>query len=436
VLLTGIPKLSIKDNRAFAVMDSMGQMPRVHSPASELGFFFNDTRYLGIWEMSINGEAPVALTSDLHHNGNAIVVSMSNRDLPRLDGGRIPRDTLLVRRILGILDDQVFEALEIKNFGTEPCLLQVELWSGGRFDDVFEVRGFVRKARGRMLPAEEVREEGSLTTIHQYEGLDRVIRRTHIRRYFDVEKLRASPGLAGYFSRITVPAKDTVSLRTLVGFDRPPDERLLGEAPFNEIFPSITTPRMMQVLSSRRDKAPPVKLSFECDNAIVTRALTSALTDVYMLLTREGELVYPYAGIPWFSAPFGRDGIIAAYQMLPWQPWIAKGVLNYVFQTLGKDFDAFTDEEPGKVFHEMRRGEMSQMREVPFIPYYGSVDSTPLAIILLQEYIRWTRDFTSLKDWWPAVIRALEWIDKWGDPDRKGFLEYSRRSSTGLVNQG
>src|SRR6185437_9318470 len=127
---------------------------------------------------------------------------------------------------------------------------------------------------------------------------------------------------------------------------------------------------------------------------------------------------------------------ISAYQMLPWQPWIAHGVLEYVFQTLGTQVDSFTDEEPGKVFHEMRRGEMSKTREVPFIPYYGSVDSTPLALILVHEYVRWTRDYDSLKKWWPSVFRALEWIEKWGDPEGSGFLEYSRRSPTGLVNQG
>src|SRR6185437_5864834 len=211
VVLTGIPKLSIKDNRAFAVIDSLGQLPRIYSPASELGFFFNDTRYLGIWETTINGENPIALTSDLHRNGNTVVVSMTNRDLALIDGveakpghgGRIPRDTLLVRRILGILDDQIFEVFEIKNFGAQPCVLQVEMWSGGRFDDVFEVRGFIRKARGRMLPREEQRKDGTITTIHQYEGLDQMVRKTYIKRFFEIEKMRASPGLAGYFARVT-----------------------------------------------------------------------------------------------------------------------------------------------------------------------------------------------------------------------------------------
>src|SRR6185295_10035025 len=115
--------------------------------------------------------------------------------------------------------------------------------------------------------------------------------------------------------------------------------------------------------------------------------------DIYMLLTHEPhDLVYPYAGIPWFSAPFGRDGLITAYQLLPWYPKVARGVLEYAFQTLGSRNEPFTEEQPGKVFHEMRRGEMANTREVPFIPYYGSVDSTPLCLILFHEYYRWTKD--------------------------------------------
>jgi glycogen debranching enzyme len=146
--------------------------------------------------------------------------------------------------------------------------------------------------------------------------------------------------------------------------------------------------------------------------------------------------LYPYAGIPWYSAPFGRDGLITAYQLLPWAPQVAQGVLDYVWRHLGTKSDSFTDESPGKVFHEMRRGEMAATREVPFIPYFGSVDSTPLALILLDEYMQWTGDFDRLRQWWPAALRALEWIERWGDPDQDGFLEYERQSPTGLVNQG
>lgn len=433
MLLTGTSKVSIKDNRAFAVLDPHGQSPRIYFPGSELGIYFNDTRYLGIWEMTFNGQGAVPLANELQHNGNVIVVSMTNRDLDKIEGkGRITRDKLLIRRIVSIVRDQIYETVEIKNFDCEEHVFQLECWSGGRFDDVFEVRGFTRKARGKMLPIEEERDAQSVMTIHQYEGLDQKTRKTFVRRYFPLEKIRVSPGLAGYFTRIRIPPKETVSMRTAIGFDEPPAADLMGRK-----FISIPTPQLMETLANHREKEPIANLQFDCDNAIVARSINSALTDIYMLLTLEGgKTLYPYAGIPWFSAPFGRDGLITAYQMLPWAPRLSKGVLNYAFGMLGTRKDPFTDEEPGKVFHEMRRGEMAQTREVPFIPYYGSVDSTPLALILMQEYVRWTRDLESLNRWWPQALKALDWIEKWGDPNGDGFLEYEKQSPNGLVNQG
>ena len=432
-LLTGIPKISIKDNRAFAILDPHGQCPRIYSPNSALGFYFNDTRHLGIWELTLNGEAVVPLATELLSNGNIIVVSMTNRDLDRIDKkGRIPRETLLVRRILAYMKDQLFETVEIKNFSSEEHVLQLEVWSGGRFDDIFEVRGFTRVQRGKMLPIREEHTSDSALTIHQYEGLDGKVRQTFIQRHFALEKMRVSPAIAGYFTRVRIPPKETVSMRSTVSFDQAPRSDFSGKA-----FGAIPTAELMETFSRSQDKDPITQIQFDCDNAIVTRAIHSALTDMYMLLTREsGGTLYPYAGIPWFSAPFGRDGLIAAYQMLPWAPQIAKGVLDYVFGCLGDKVDPFTDEQPGKVFHEMRLGEMAATREVPYVPYYGSVDSTPLALILLQEYVRWTRDRESLAKWWPYAIRALEWIENWGDPDRDGFLEYDRLLPTGLVNQG
>jgi glycogen debranching enzyme len=221
-------------------------------------------------------------------------------------------------------------------------------------------------------------------------------------------------------------------MRTTVSFDCAPEALLEGRS-----FISIPTAEVMDAFARSKEKDVITTVKFDCDNALMTRAIQNALTDVYMLLTRESDgTLYPYAGIPWFSAPFGRDGVITAYQMLPWAPRMAKGVLNYAFGCLGSKVDPFTDEQPGKVFHEMRRGDMAATREVPFIPYYGSVDSTPLTLILLQEYMRWTGDLDSLRRWWPEALRALEWIEKWGDPDGDGFLEYAKQSPTGLLNQG
>lgn len=405
----------------------------MYAPNSELGIYFNDTRYLGIWETTFNGVSPIALASELRFNGNTVVFSMSNGDFPVLGGpGRIPRDTFLIRRVMTLLGDVLYETLEIKNFDQKEHVLQIEQWAGGRFDDVFEVRGFSRPRRGRALPSEEFREPGRTTSVLRYEGLDGRIRRTWIQRFYEGEKVRVSPGLVSYFTRLRIPAKQTALLRTIVSFDERGDGRFCGRD-----FATLNVAEKMKLLAEGSEQTPFSPLVIETDNAIMNRAIHNAELDVFMLLTQETPtLRYPYAGIPWFSAPFGRDGLITAYQLLPWAPQVARGVLDYAFQTQGTKVDAFTDEQPGKIFHEMRRGEMSATREVPFIPYYGSVDSTPLALILLHEYVRWTMDLERLRDWWPHALKAIQWMDQWGAVDRDGFVGYAMQSSRGLVNQG
>lgn len=443
VLLTGIPKVSFKDNLSFAVVDSLGESPRLYTAGSELGFYFSDTRYLQTWEMTFNGQRPVALAHELKFRGNTVVFSMTNRDLPRVDGvggdgkspGRIPREKFLIRRILALHNDTLYETVEIRNFDSETHTLQIEQWAGGKFDDVFEVRGFSRPKRGKMLAPQELghsENEKHRMSLLQYEGLDGKTRKTYILRYFEAEKIRVSPNLVGYFTRVTVPAKGTVFLKTVVSFDKPPSSQFMGSA-----YGGLTVVQKMELLGKEAEAFPFWGLTLRTDNSMINRAIRNAQTDIFTLLTEEeGGIHYPYAGIPWFSAPFGRDGLITAYQLLPWYPTFARGVLEYAFRSLGSREDSFTDEQPGKVFHEMRRGEMALTREVPFIPYYGSVDSTPLALILLYEYVRWTMDLESLKHWWPEALRAMGWIEKWGDIDGDGFLEYARQSATGLVNQG
>lgn len=437
-LLTGIRKLSFKDDRAFAVTDTLGECPRLYAgQGSELGFYCNDTRFLGIWEMTFNGQAPISLAHELRFGGNTAVYSMTNRDFPRLGGGaRIPRDTFLIRRIHALWRDTLYETIEIKNFDQHAHDLQVEQWCGGQFDDLFEVRGFARERRGRMLPPQDAAaESGWRTTVFQYEGLDAQVRATHVQRLFAAEKIRVSPTLTGHFARVRIEPKSSAFLRTVVSFDQPSDLAFHGR-PFVQV-PIVDQMSLLEAEHEATRSASTLRI--DSDNAILNRALQNAQTDIQMLLTdeREGDgpaELYPYAGIPWFSAPFGRDGIITAYQMLPWNPRIGQGVLEYVFRTLGQKDDPFTDEQPGKVFHEMRRGEMARTREVPFIPYYGSVDATPLSLILLHEYVKWTLDGTSLRRWWPQALCALGWVR--GFTRNARFLTYAKQSPNGLVNQG
>lgn len=383
--------------------------------------------------MTFNGSSPVPLANELRYGGNTLVFSMTNRDIEASSmSPRIPRDTFLIRRVLAFHEDTFFETVEIKNFSRQTFRLQVEQWTGGRFDDVFEVRGYARPRRGRLLSPDEVSDSRTQATVFRYEGVDGSLMKTYVYRMFASEKIRLSPNLAGYFTQLEIGEKQSVHLKTVVSFSNANACHF-----FNIPFEEVSISQQMDLLSHHSPLMVTGKIEIVSDHSMFNRAVSNAVRDVSMLMTEEMPGVfYPYAGIPWFSAPFGRDGLITAYQMLPWYPKVARGVLDYVFSMLGKTIDPFTDEQPGKVFHEVRFGEMARAREVPFIPYYGSVDSTPLALILVAEYFRWTQDYVSLRKWWPHILMALGWIERWGDSDRDGFLEYEKQSATGLVNQG
>jgi glycogen debranching enzyme len=254
----------------------------------------------------------------------------------------------------------------------------------------------------------------------RYDGLDSQRRETRV--VFDPKPAELSEGAVRFLLKLK--PREMLPIFVAVQCDYQEDQ------PLRRFIPALLSAHH-EVKAVARDVA-----TVETSNAVFNELLCRSLADLYMLMTRTAEGPFPYAGIPWYSTTFGRDGLITGLQTLWFDPRIARSVLNRLAAYQAKEFDAFSDAEPGKILHEMRFGEMAALREIPFRLYYGSVDSTPLFVLLAGLYFERTGDEQTLRALWPAIEAALAWIDGPGDPDRDGFVEYHRQSDDGLVNQG
>ena len=344
---------------------------------------------------------------------------LSNPDLYDGEGHlRLEHDRIHVRRSRFLWDAACFERLSVCNFDDQPHRLVLEINFSADFADLFEVRGTRRARRGETVPPKFI----SAGVILGYIGLDNRRLTTTLR--FDPEPLRLGP--TGAIYELDLAPGERRSLFIEVDCR----EQALAPRPHRAFFVALRDAR--RALRSASSQA----ASIETSNQIFNEAARRSVADLYMLTTRLPEGPYPYAGIPWFSAIFGRDGIITALETLWLDPSIARGVLQRLAATQAVDTDPPADAEPGKILHEARHGEMAALREVPFGRYYGSIDSTPLFVMLAGAYLERTNDLETVRRLWPHIRAALDWIDRYGDRDGDGFVEYARQNEDGLVNQG
>ena len=425
----GVRKVILKDNELFAVLDSSGELPRIYD--RELGLYLRDTRYLDTWEMTLNGTTPTVLAAEAMPDVRSCVFTSTNQDMYSKEyGARIPRDRLGILRVVSVSDDQLFEHVEFTNYDQVAHTVVINRRAGSRFSDIFEVRGSVRERRGETFPP----SVGGLPNVIRlaYRGVNEKHYQTtiHSDRAFDKWTVHEK-GDVSFSQSITLAPRAKASVRYTIGFTDELRREIHGQA-----FDTLPMAEHLLVVQDTSRISALGKATLHTDSEIINRAIDQSRRDIVSLLSFREGILYPDAGIPWFCAPFGRDGLTTAYQLLPWYPDPAVGVLSFVFSHLGVKFDAFTDEEPGRAFHEMRYGEMAQLREIPFVPYFGSIDATPLALILLGEYVRWTHRIDRLREWWEPALSALNWIRRRLKESSNGFLAYECQRPTGLVNQG
>jgi glycogen debranching enzyme len=411
-----VNNLTLIDGKTFLSTTVAGDIMPPGSP--DVGFFHDDTRFLSRMELRVDGYRTVVLSSSTEQTFASQIELTTGKSTMR-ETYEIPENTVHIRREQLLASETLFDNFWFENFNFHELELNLELAYEADFMDVFQVRGVARQKLGQyFLPI--VRND---SIVFHYCGRDGIARETVIRLSPQPDavdgttarwKLRLPPFKRFHLQTTVVPQVEGKRSRSV-------------------------HPDFGQQLQMRREAIAEWashSTSFSANNSIFGEMVETCKADFHALQIPEKRERVIAAGIPWFATMFGRDSIIAAYQSLMLNPQLASETLRVLASLQGKEKNDWRDEEPGKILHEYREGEMTRAGEMPFGPYYGSVDATPLWLILLSETFNWTADEQLVKDLLPNVYRALEWIDSYGDLDGDGFIEYQRRSPKGLANQG
>jgi glycogen debranching enzyme len=408
----------LKHGETFAVFDRFGDVQPVG--LGEQGLYHDGTRFLSRLEVRMGGRRPLLLSSTVKQDNDLLAVDLTNPDLAARDGTLLlQRGQVHLFRAKFLWRGVCYERLRLSNFGLGPTEIDLSVSFDADFADVFEVRGAKRERRGQTLPPSI---EGG-TVVLAYRGLDHVVRRARLT--FDPPPADLSGARARF--ELTLPPRETVTLLLTIGCEA--GDRVTPTL-------AVSTDSSFAELQGELHRAQARQCLIRSPNTQLNEWMNRSLADLQMMITETPAGPYPYAGVPWYSAPFGRDGIITALEMLWLEPELARGVLGFLAATQATTSDATQDAQPGKILHEARGGEMAALGEVPFLRYYGSVDATPLFVMLAGAYLRRTADRATAETLWPHVERALRWIDGDGDPDGDGFVEYQRMRDTGLEQQG
>jgi glycogen debranching enzyme len=412
-----------------------------------LGLYRGDTRVLSCSVLHVDGARPTLLRGDIDDNFRS-TIQLTNAEVRRDPDDKISFGKLLARQSLGftrqrVVGDALMERLAVSNFTDHPESVVVDLALATDAADIFEVRGYAREHAGRSLPTAVATDRVAFGTI----GRDGILRRTQVA--FDEAEVLAPDDLpagervpgAGVVLRwrLDVPPGGRVERQWTVWSDETPVEPDPDRADPDVPFDRLPAPVVDEALAAADYETWRAGMTaVASDNELFDRLIERSVADLRLLLNdgpRPGEH-YLAAGVPWFATLFGRDAIISAYEAIAFRPDLAIQTLEVLAARQAVVDDPRTDAEPGKMLHEVRTGEMARTGELPFATYYGSVDSTPLWLILLGETHDWTGDDALVERLWPNAMAALAWIDRYGDLDGDGFVEYRRRAPLGLINQG
>ncbi len=407
--------LVLKQNDAFALFDPFGDVD-ASSRAGE-GLYVKDTRFLSCLKLKFAGGRPLLLSSTVRRDNVLLSADVTNPDIYFEGHVFLHRGTVHIYRSQFLWDQHLYQRVRLRNYSLAPTDISLTIEFKADYADIFEVRGSKREQKGELLEPEIGERQVTLG----YVGRDSVMRRTVIHTSLAPQVIY--PGSMHFTLRLNPNEERCIDLTVSCA---------IGEGPVNRMDYVHALTRASSAVESTERLISPAASS----NQQFSQWLERSRIDLDMLLTAEPQGFYPYAGVPWYATAFGRDGIITAIECLWTAPAVARGVLGFLSDTQATEVSPEQDAEPGKILHEAREGEMAALKEVPFRRYYGSVDSTPLYLMLAGKYYRRTGDLAFIKTIWPNIQKALEWIDRYGDLDGDGFVEYSRKSESGLVQQG
>jgi glycogen debranching enzyme len=408
----------LKHNDTFALFDRFGDIQSIG--LGEEGIYHGDTSFLSQQELLLEGVRPMFLNSTVKDDNGLFIIELMNPDIHPEGRDPIPKGLLHIFRAKLIWNDACYEHIRIVNFGLEPVEATLSLEFGADYKDIFEVRGYRRARRGASLPPQISGKE----IVLGYRGLDQVIRRTRIS--FDAPPAKLAADRAEF--RIAMEPKGDAHLYITIGCELE-QTQAAGHAP-TDYFTAFTS--VNKSIGRQLENRCKITTSNPLFNSWIDRSTA----DLVMLTTHLREGPYPYAGVPWYSTTFGRDGILTAREYLWIDPSLAKGVLTFLADNQATSHDPARDAEPGKILHEARRGELALLNEIPFRHYYGTVDATPLFVGLAGAYYDRTGDLAFIRGIWTNIHAALKWIDEYGDRDKDGFVEYARYTESGLAQQG
>ncbi|HEX6870330.1 MAG TPA: glycogen debranching N-terminal domain-containing protein [Micromonosporaceae bacterium] len=397
-------QISILKGSAFVVSDRLGDVS--NALGNPNGLFYRDMRHLSQWQLRLNGRRLDVLSARTLEYDEAVFFLIE----PTGTIYRNPAMSLIRRREVA---DGMREHLELHNHGLHPVDVEISLLFDADFADLFEVKDNLTK-------------KGELYRQREHHGVTLGYLREDFRRETYIHARDAYFTHESLTFRVTLAPRESWSATVVVTVGTSRDEPLPQR---------IHRPEMPETLEGWLANAPTLDTDWQDLRQVYRRSLIDlAALRFYPESVPDSSL--PAAGLPWFMALFGRDSLLTSYQAMPFVPELARTTLLALGAQQAREFDDFRDAEPGKILHELRHGELAHFGERPHSPYFGSVDATPLFLIVLDEYERWTGDTDTVRQLEGAARAALEWIERYGDIDGDGYLEYATRNPrTGLENQ-